>query len=414
MAEQKRRIFISYRREDSEDITGRLHDGLEAKYGRDGVFMDIDNIPFGEDFRERIEASLADTDIVLAMMGPGWLDKIRARANEPNDFVRIELETAHRLGARVMPVLIKDATIPNQDDLPETLRVLNLPGINAPRLRGGRDFRSDRDKLISSIEQLREALQANREAEERARQEAEEQAKRRAEKDARRERKAEAQRATEEAAKLREETHLNESLNKERGALSFGEALGAYSSTAIGWIGVTFLGAAIPSMIIMATDPDFVYSKSLLTGAIYGVSFGCVQWPLLHKKLVDSWWWIIASIPGWTIGWYVAQRISENHSGEANNYEIFFVAGAACGLIVGFAHWLHLVGQFKRAWTWIVATSLGWGIGNYWSVKWIDSLTLDNIWSVEEDITWSIFFTLPAGITMALALIYLFAHRKPS
>jgi len=75
-----KRIFVSYRREDTKHITWRLHDWLEAKYGREGVFIDIDNIPLGENFRERVEDSLFDTDIVIAMIGPRWLKILQSRA----------------------------------------------------------------------------------------------------------------------------------------------------------------------------------------------------------------------------------------------------------------------------------------------------------------------------------------------
>jgi hypothetical protein len=44
-------IVISYRRKDSDAITGRIRDHLARHFGEDAVFMDIDSIPIGEDFR---------------------------------------------------------------------------------------------------------------------------------------------------------------------------------------------------------------------------------------------------------------------------------------------------------------------------------------------------------------------------
>ena len=38
-------IAISYRREDSISIAGRLYDRLQAKFGKKNVFMDFDSIP---------------------------------------------------------------------------------------------------------------------------------------------------------------------------------------------------------------------------------------------------------------------------------------------------------------------------------------------------------------------------------
>jgi hypothetical protein len=39
------KILISYRREDSEHITGRIYDRLAAHFGGGSLFMDIDTIP---------------------------------------------------------------------------------------------------------------------------------------------------------------------------------------------------------------------------------------------------------------------------------------------------------------------------------------------------------------------------------
>jgi hypothetical protein len=44
-------IFISYRRDDSVDITGRIYDRLVQHFSRDTVFKDVDSIPLGIDFR---------------------------------------------------------------------------------------------------------------------------------------------------------------------------------------------------------------------------------------------------------------------------------------------------------------------------------------------------------------------------
>jgi hypothetical protein len=51
-------IILSYRREDTAWIAGRVHDRLKGHFDEDNVFMDIDSIPFGLDFREHIQDSL--------------------------------------------------------------------------------------------------------------------------------------------------------------------------------------------------------------------------------------------------------------------------------------------------------------------------------------------------------------------
>src|SRR6202035_4860727 len=92
------RITISYRRDDSIEITGRIFDRLAAHFGREAVFRDIDNIPPGTDFRRHVDQALDKSSIVLAIVGPRW---IGPRANQSrlasaNDPVRIEVETALR------------------------------------------------------------------------------------------------------------------------------------------------------------------------------------------------------------------------------------------------------------------------------------------------------------------------------
>ena len=37
-------IFLSYRRKDSADVSGRIYDRLSIKYGKDQVFKDVDSI----------------------------------------------------------------------------------------------------------------------------------------------------------------------------------------------------------------------------------------------------------------------------------------------------------------------------------------------------------------------------------
>ena len=92
------RITISYRREDTLDITGRIFDRLERHFGREAVFRDIDSIPPGADFRRHIERVLDESDIILAIVGPRWIgpDNEHVRLASPADPVRLEIETALR------------------------------------------------------------------------------------------------------------------------------------------------------------------------------------------------------------------------------------------------------------------------------------------------------------------------------
>jgi hypothetical protein len=95
------RILISYRREDSDAITGRIFDRLIAHYGRGSVFRDVDNIPFGVNFRDQIRAVLEESNIVLVVVGPRWFGRRggQSRVEDPADPVRVEVEIALRKGS---------------------------------------------------------------------------------------------------------------------------------------------------------------------------------------------------------------------------------------------------------------------------------------------------------------------------
>src|SRR5262249_62171790 len=67
------KVFLSYRRSDASAIAGRIFDRLVVYYGREAVFMDVDNIPIGTDFRKHIGGFLHQCDILLAIVGTKWL-----------------------------------------------------------------------------------------------------------------------------------------------------------------------------------------------------------------------------------------------------------------------------------------------------------------------------------------------------
>jgi TIR domain len=149
------KIIISYRRADSAATAGRIFDRLAGHYGDDAVFMDVDKIPFGTDFREHIRKVLAGGDILLAVIGPNWLGKSadgKSRVMDEADPVRVEIETALRQKTRIIPVLVEGASMPGVADLPDGLR--DLAYLNAAPLDVGRDFRAHMDRLIRSIDEV--------------------------------------------------------------------------------------------------------------------------------------------------------------------------------------------------------------------------------------------------------------------
>lgn len=147
-------IFVCYRRQDSAGFAGRLYDRLEAEFGDDRVFMDVEAIEPGAVFAEVIARQVARCRVVLVMIGPEWLapDGTGTRRLErPDDYVRLEVESALRHDVWVIPVLIEDTRMPADDDLPTSLKP--LAGRHAWSLSSTR-FHFDCSRLIETIHRV--------------------------------------------------------------------------------------------------------------------------------------------------------------------------------------------------------------------------------------------------------------------
>jgi hypothetical protein len=148
------RIFLSYRRDDSADIAGRIFDHLERRFGRDRLFLDVDAISYGDDFRHRIDEALNQTGVLLAIIGDRWLDAGdrtagSRRLDNPEDYVSVEISSALERGITVVPVLVGDAQMPSVADLPA--RLVELSYRNAAEVRSGRDFSFQINRLGDAI-----------------------------------------------------------------------------------------------------------------------------------------------------------------------------------------------------------------------------------------------------------------------
>lgn len=144
-------IFINYRRDDSEDVSGRIYDRLVEEFGRGSVFKDVDDIPAGVDFRRVLEREVGSTDIMLVLIGVDWDNRAnKGRLNDLNDYVRFEIETALKRGIPVIPVLVRRRTaLPSKNDLPKPLQ--DLVFRNGLPVRTDPDFHKDMNRLISEI-----------------------------------------------------------------------------------------------------------------------------------------------------------------------------------------------------------------------------------------------------------------------
>ena len=148
-------IFVSYRRDDSRDLAGRLADRLRSVPGIREVFLDVDDIAPGADFSARIQASLSRDPVCLLVIGAGWRGELSdgsARIMDERDFVRMEAGAALASGLRVIPVLANDATMPLPTALPDDLQ--RLPTLNAIPLRHA-TFDHDIGFMVEALMQKR-------------------------------------------------------------------------------------------------------------------------------------------------------------------------------------------------------------------------------------------------------------------
>lgn len=147
-------IFISYRREDSAWATGAIHERLTAHFGVESIFTDIDSIPLGVDFRAYIDEKVGKCDVFLAVIGEDWLTADNEdgvpRLQQPDDFVRLEIESALSRGIPVIPVLVGKVSMPTPEQLPDSMTELAFR--NGTPIRPKPSFDPDVERLVRGIE----------------------------------------------------------------------------------------------------------------------------------------------------------------------------------------------------------------------------------------------------------------------
>jgi hypothetical protein len=144
-------IFMSYRREDSPGEAGRLYDRLAARYGSREVFRDIDHSQPGTPFPARLVNVIGSSQVVLVVIGPRWLTALNQRLQQPEDYVRLEVQAAISHDVRLIPVLVQGATMPRPEELPPDIRPLSY--IDAIELDDGH-WDTDSGRLLARIDQF--------------------------------------------------------------------------------------------------------------------------------------------------------------------------------------------------------------------------------------------------------------------
>jgi len=146
------RVFLSYRRNETQDLVYRLRDHLLPHC--DDVFVDVHSIPPGENFRAVLEAAVTASDVVLAVLGQTWISGGTSGTSikDPADYVRVELETAKKNDVVVIPLLVHGAAMPTVDSLPASLAF--LPALQAIEIGSPAAFDHHVDLIIARINEV--------------------------------------------------------------------------------------------------------------------------------------------------------------------------------------------------------------------------------------------------------------------
>jgi hypothetical protein len=146
----KKKVFLSYRRDDAAGFVHALHDRLVEYLPGDRVFMDVHGIDSGADYVRKLEAALDRCGVLLVLIGKRWAggETSQSRLQDPYDWVRIEIQTALRRGIKVIPVLLDGASMPAESSLPDELRPLSR--LNACEVRTSR-IDADLWDLLGSV-----------------------------------------------------------------------------------------------------------------------------------------------------------------------------------------------------------------------------------------------------------------------
>ena len=150
---ERRSIFLSYRRSDSQAWTGRLSDDLRQYYGSSVVYRDLDSNRGAQNYIEQINDALSRSRVVIAIIGPNWATAIGpdgvSRLDDSNDLVRLELEAALMSGIAIVPVIAGSAVPPSSGQLPQSLA--SVSRLQAQRL-SDEDWPYDFGRLIETLE----------------------------------------------------------------------------------------------------------------------------------------------------------------------------------------------------------------------------------------------------------------------
>ncbi len=147
------KVFLSYRRADGVASGARslIYQKLQEHYGSKSVFMDVERMQVGRDFRECLQSELEDARVMLWSSVADWTRVMKEREGREDDFVRIEIETALRLEKPVLPLLLGGAAMPGEDEVPESLKPFTYN--HGVEIDTGRYFNEGMARLCADLDE---------------------------------------------------------------------------------------------------------------------------------------------------------------------------------------------------------------------------------------------------------------------
>lgn len=147
-----RKLFISYRRNESSEVAIQLYEQLE-KHGFD-VFLDTHSIRPGEPFQEELWHRMADTDVIVLLNTPGFLDR---------KWTKEEVAQANAMSIGILQVVWPKHRLENIAKLGIPFQ-LSDSSFGNPHFKSADRYLSDDtiEDLISSVESFRARCLASR------------------------------------------------------------------------------------------------------------------------------------------------------------------------------------------------------------------------------------------------------------
>ena len=139
-------VFVSYQRADTAMAAHALFYALRLEGHR--AYIDTGDIGVGQLYRQVISDAIAESNLVLALIGPAF---DAGRLGEPTSVVAFEWQRARFHGAAVVPLLVDGGAMPRDDQLPAQLRWFTRR--NAMTLRRA-SFSTDIATCVSAVSTL--------------------------------------------------------------------------------------------------------------------------------------------------------------------------------------------------------------------------------------------------------------------